>query len=308
MVGIDKTMRREIDAQAAAWLARLQADTRAQEDEAAFREWLAGDPRHRAAFDRATLLFETVGGLTDYQPPAPAATPRRAVLAGLGAAVAGGISLTAWRQAQASVHETAVGEEKHVALTNGADLTLDTDSQVRVGLLDPHRLELCRGRLAVSTVAPDQKPMVIVAADKRLTSHDMTADVRLDAGKATIVLIKGRATVQQRGGGDIALSAGQRLSAEGQVDRPDLQPLLAWREGQAMFVDQTLAQACSELNRYSRIKLRAAPAVAGLRVSGVYQAGESLRFAQSLAQLLPVTVSTRDDEILLSPATTGAGG
>lgn len=306
MVGNEKTMRREIDAQAAAWVARLQADTRAPSDEAAFQEWLASDPRHSAAFDRATLLFETVGGLTDYKPPA--STPRRAVLAGLGAVVAGGVSLTAWRQAQASVHETAVGEERRVALADGSDLTLDTDSKVRVGLLNARRLELCRGRLALSTVADGQAPLVIVAADKQLTSHDMTADVRLDAGKATIVLIKGRAVVQQRGGGDVTLSAGQRLSADGDIDRPDLQPLLAWREGQAMFVDQTLAQACDELNRYSTVKLRVAPTVANLRVSGVYQAGESLRFAQSLTQLLPVTVSTRDGEILLTPAATDTRG
>lgn len=307
MVGTDKTMRSEINAQASAWLARLQSDARTPADEEAFRAWLASAPAHRVAFDRATLLLDTVGGLADYKPPRSQSPPRRAVLAGLGVAVMGAGSLTAWRQAKAAVHETGVGEERRLVLASGADLTLDTDSKVRVSLLNTHRLELCRGRLAVSTVAGDSTPLVVVAADRRLTSHDMTADVRLDAGGATIVVVKGRAVVRHRDGGEVTLSAGQRLSAAGAVDRPDLEPLLAWREGQAIFVDQTLAQACDELNRYSTVKLRPDPAVAALRVSGVYQAGENLRFAQSLAQLLPVKVSARNGEIRLAPAA-GAGG
>jgi transmembrane sensor len=307
MVGTEKAMRQEINAQAAAWLARLQSDARTPGDEAAFRAWLASDPLHQAAFDRATLVFDIAGGLADYKPPKPVTAPRRAVLAGLGTALVGGASLTVWRQAQASVHETAVGEERHVALADGVDLTLDTDTKVRVGMLDAHRLELCRGRVAVTTTAEGQALLTITAADQRLTSNDMAADVRLDAGKVTIVLIKGQATVQRRGGDDLKLSAGDRLS-EGRIDRPDLEPLLAWREGQAVFVDQTLAQACQELNRYSQIQLRPAPSVAALRVSGVYQAGDSLRFARSLPQFLPVAVSARDGEILLTPATGSTGG
>ena len=50
-----------VKAGAATWLARLRADDRTAEDEAAFREWLADDPAHAAAFEAMNGVWDVAG-------------------------------------------------------------------------------------------------------------------------------------------------------------------------------------------------------------------------------------------------------
>ena len=45
------------------WLSRLHSDTRTEQTEAAFREWLAASPLNRAAFERMTLALESSASL-----------------------------------------------------------------------------------------------------------------------------------------------------------------------------------------------------------------------------------------------------
>jgi len=50
-------------AEAADWLARLRADDRSPEDEAAFSAWLNADPGHAVAFEAVNAIWESVGAL-----------------------------------------------------------------------------------------------------------------------------------------------------------------------------------------------------------------------------------------------------
>jgi transmembrane sensor len=168
-------------------------------------------------------------------------------------------------------------------------------------------------------VAPDNKrPFAVQVADHTVIVNRSIFDVRRDGNRVSVVLIQGHATVRSQAprGSNMpgTISDGERLvqvSGEvARVDKPNLLPLLAWQTGQAIFENESLAQAVYELNRYSDVKLTIAdPSIANLKVSGVYRVGDNATFARAVAKLLPLTVSQQDDHIDLvaDPARTPSG-
>lgn len=297
----------EAKAEAAAWLARLRADDRTRADEQAFQAWLKANPAHAAAFEAVTEAWEAAGALTradrDWlereEKPArrPLLTRRAAMAAGLGTLVVAGGTLALMRDAYAGVYETDIGEQKHVTLDDGTLVFLDTDTRIKVAFSDRARLvDLQRGR-ANFRVAPDaRRAFVVEAAARRIVAARTTFDVRRDGERVSVVLIRGTATVD-----GAAIETGQRLiaaKAKAAVDRPNLTQALAWQTGQAIFEDQTLAEAIAEMNRYSTVKLVIADrGIAGLRMSGVYRVGDNAAFAESVAKLLPVEVRKVDGRV-----------
>jgi transmembrane sensor len=74
----------------------------------------------------------------------------------------------------------------------------------------------------------------------------------------------------------------------------------AWRRGEAVFDDVTLAEAASELGRYGgpRVVVRD-PAVSALRVSGAFSTGDAREFAAAVAELHGLRVEDRGSELVL---------
>lgn len=290
----------EIRAEAAAWLARLRADDKDLADERAFRAWLSRDPMHAAAFEAVTEVWEVVGA-TRAQPVARTATVsnvtrRRAILASVSAMAAAGVYFSFRPGAYAAVYETAVGEQKHVVLSDGTQVFLDTDTKLRATFDSAMRLiALERGRCNFHVTASDKRPFVVDASTQRIVTARSVFDVRREGEDVAVVLTQGSATVTgDRDSDPCLLKPGDRLSirnARPQIDRPNLVPLVAWQTGQAVFENTSLADAMREMNRYSEVKLAASDnAVASLRISGVYRVGDNLAFARSVAALLPISV------------------
>ena len=293
-------------AEAAAWLARLRADDRTPADERAFQAWLAADASHIAAFEAINAMWDAAGGMARARPSRTPSLRRRAVLAGLGTFVALGAGFS-WENADAGVYETDVGEQKHVALDDGTQVFLDTDTRIRVRFDTALRsVELDRGR-ANFRVAPDAKrPFVVRAADQEIVASHTTFDVRRDGDRVSVVLIAGKAALKSSApqrAPDI-LTPGERVVAMTsdvvKHDKPNLTPLLAWQTGQAIFENEKLADAAAEMNRYTTMKLEVGdPSIAGLRMSGVYRVGDNAAFARSVAALLPVTLEFFPDRVEL---------
>lgn len=69
------------------------------------------------------------------------------------------------------------------------------------------------------------------------------------------------------------------------------------------FDDDRLAQAIAEVNRYAAVQIVIRdPAVAAMRVSGEFRAGDPERFARTIAELRPVRVVRRSGTLELVPA------
>lgn len=296
-----------VNRQAADWLARLHADDRSAEDEAAFRAWLSADPSHAPAFEHASAIWDAVGGLRDEPRSAtPHRISRRAVMAGgVGIMLTGGLTV-GWQQAHAGVYKTGIGEQRRFMLDDGTRIMLDTNTQVRFRARDSMRLlSLEAGRVDLD-IARDPRPFVVEAGERRVVAQTARLDLRRDGGQIRFTAIQGSARVEAFDA-QVTLSAGQRIAmAAGrpdQLDKPELDDLVAWQSGRLAFRDETVAQAAAEMNRYtSRALIVADRKAASLRLSGVYRVGDPEAFARSLAVLLPVQIVTASDAIHISTA------
>jgi transmembrane sensor len=292
----------EIMAEAAAWLARLHADGKCAADEQAFRAWLAADPRHTAAFEMVTEIWELTGATCEDDmkqlPKAPAMTRRRAMFAGAGTLAAAGMCVAVWQRASATVYETAVGEQKHVVLRDGTQMFLDTDTSIRATFGSRQRaISVERGRCNFHVSDGDERPFVVDAAAQSISAGPSAFDVRRDGNDVCVVMVQGTASV-----GGTVLKPGERMVVAGgvaRVDRPNLVPLMAWQTGQAVFDNETILGAAREMNRYSAVKIVVDPAVAGMRISGVYHVGDNVAFARSLSALLPVNSEIGGNQVRL---------
>lgn len=297
-------------AEAAIWLVRLHADDRSEADERAFQAWLAAKPENVNAFEAVTTLWDLADGLRVEAVPRArrVVVRRRTVLAGFGSLAAAGAGFAFWQEAYAGVYQTDVGEQKHVALSDGTQAFLDTDTRIRERYTSRVReVELVRGRADFRTNPDLRRPFVIEAGDHRILADRTMLDVRRDESRVSVVLLEGRATVlanTHATGGRLSLARGDRAIMTGSfsavVDRPDLARLTAWQRGQAIFESDTLAAAAEEMNRYSTLRLVVDdPAIANLKLSGVYRVGDNDAFAHSVSQLLPVTIERYSDHIAL---------
>jgi transmembrane sensor len=297
----------EIRAEAAAWLARLRADDKCSDDEAAFRAWLAKDARHAAAFERVTEIWEAAGAAWDEPITPPRRTHRRAVLAGVGSLAAAGVLVAVWQQAAAGTYETGIGEQKHAVLPDGTQVFLDADTKIRTHFDSTTRsVALERGRCNFHLKENDKRPFVVDAAADQVTAQHCTFDIRRDGNEVCVVLTQGAAEISAKGAGqNYTLRAGDRFVAGehgSRTDRPNLAPLLAWQTGQVVFDNEAISDAIREMNRYSVVKLAVTDAtVARLRISGVYRVGDNVAFAHSIASLLPVILEVEKDQVRLEP-------
>jgi transmembrane sensor len=303
----------EIRAEAAAWLARLRADDRNETDEAGFHAWLAADPAHAVAFEAVDRVWSEVGGLADiragFSRPTPSVASRRALLAGAGALAICGSGALFLRSASAKVYETEVGEQKHVSLDDGSQLFLDARTRISVAFSETERaVDLQYGRANFRVVPEYKRPFVVEAAERKIVATRCNFDVRCEDGKVQVLLIHGEADVRPSSAAPGArgerLRSGERLVASVDMekrDKPDMTRQLAWQTGYESFENQNLAQAAEEMNRYSTARLEVDPAVAHLKVSGIYRVGDNGAFARSLAKLLPIAVRQDGDSLVLAP-------
>lgn len=325
------TVTPQVAAEAAVWVARLHGPDRSPCMERECLAWQAQSAAHREAFERCTQTWQDVAGVSlasayaagDQQAAQRAGWPRRALAVGLaGLLVGAGVLL--WRGAAGDEYRTVVGEQRQVQLADGTRLALNTDTDLRVTLSDTQRtVTVARGE-ALFEVAPDtRRPFVVRAAGREVVALGTVFTVRVGdaaapAGSAVAVtLLEGQVALRPAAGvgGDAAapplllhpgerarFGAGAGQGAAARVDRPRLDQVVAWRRAEAVFDATPLADAVAEMNRYSRtpIVLVDAPALAALRVSGLYRTGDNAAFAQAVAALHGLRLRTAEGRLELA--------
>jgi transmembrane sensor len=181
-------------------------------------------------------------------------------------------------------------------LPDGSRLTLDTESAVESDFTPAHRdLRLVRGRAFFEVRHDAQRPFVVHAAGREVVATGTRFDVRLYSESVRVVLVEGIVSVRspRKAASPTILHAGQQL-----VDSPGMAPVVSaanvdetmnWQRGFVTFSDDTLAVAAAELNRYSRDQITIAdPKIARMRVTGMFRAGDPMRFGRTLAEVHPV--------------------
>lgn len=316
------------------WFVRRDGRELSESEAEEFERWIAASPTHAPALAQMSAAWKFCEGIEADQNLAALrakaiASPRRGswklVASGLlaaslitgvilgtpiksvlpGDAASSGVPL-----AQSARYETAKGEMRTLTLADGSKVTLNTASQIHVTLAPERRvIHLVRGQALFEVAHDPDRPFVVEARNRRVTALGTVFEVRLDADRMEVALIKGRVAVDQRTGrpSRAILRPGEALLISRGVNQPivriDASTQLQWRDGFAEFVDAPLAQVVQEMNRYSsRAIVLKDENLAGERINGVFRTGDPERFVAIVSELVAIDSQNLPDRIILTRA------
>lgn len=337
----DKAM--QVRAEAADWDVRLRNPGCSDADRAAFRAWCAADPAHEAAFEalqasvnalRAAAHRPELRALRDSARSRRSEMVRRFGAAAAVAFVAGLIALptlldpagtpapAAPQMAEAEAplqYATGIGQRSGITLDDGSVVTLNTDSAMDVAYgPDLRQITLVRGQALFEVAKDTSRPFVVIAGGQKVVALGTTFDVRLNGDEVEVVLVEGR--VEVAGAGirsdkprqlQVQMEVGERLvvaatDAAPVVTRIDTEKATLWREGFVTFDETPLTEAIREMNRYSTTRIVADdPAIAELRVNGMFRSGQQGRFAEALEEYFPIEARREGNVIVLKMSQPG---
>jgi transmembrane sensor len=318
----------DIDRAAAKWVARMDRAPLSASEAGELKQWLAGDPRRRGAFLRAKAIWmrsESARALgphydpADFQPaaatlPRPGARYRRRLMQWSGAMAASlvvVVMLAATLQ-MPTAYATAKGEMRTVPLGNGATVTLNTDTRVKLyndeGV---RRIRVLRGEVLIEG-AGTALPTLVEVDGTHLEASAATFVVRKLEGLPTQVLVQdGRvvmADVAQSRKVPLAPSTGLSLPTgkhqaweltsipPGQMGRE-----LAWREGKIALQGETLAEAAAIYARYSNTPIVIVDQdLSQLQVTGLFAANNPLGFSRAVAEVFGGEVRQENGQIIVA--------
>jgi transmembrane sensor len=309
-------------AEAAAWRVRLTEDEAETSD--AFETWIA-DPANEAAWDQVQAPWRQVGEkatspeLMALRAGALARARRREAhtwTRSLGGRIAASLAAVfilgagyggwQWQQAQPDVYRTTLGERRVVPLPDGSKLSLDSGSRVRVRYTkDARKLELLAGQARFDVAHDVQRPFSVTARDQTVVATGTAFNIDLMGPKVLVTLIEGSVIVlpkPERAAtpkAPVHLEAGERLvaseAAPPVVEVASLERATAWETGQLAFKDEPLAAVAARVSRYADYPVTVSPAAAGLKVSGVFKAGDVATFVDVVTHYLPVEARRGED-------------
>jgi transmembrane sensor len=308
-----------IDAQAIAWVARLDADAENAAARDDLETWLAADTRHRGAYLRAKAAWMNLDRLQvlpndDVYANRFDTSRRRILVAGgsLAALAASAVGIALLLPLRDRI-ATPIGEIRRVPLNDGSLVAINTDSALNVDLKpDLRELVLDKGEVWFAVAKDRKRPFVVAAGPVRVRAVGTAFSVRRRDNGADVLVTEGTVEAWTVDAPDRKshVSAGSQVfvsdiagpsrivaSAE-QIDR-----MLAWRSGEIALDGQTLGEAADEFNRYNMRRLTIDPSLVDKRLVGWFHTNEPETFARAAAATLGVAMTVDDDEIHLGPKT-----
>lgn len=302
--------------QAAQWFFLISSGDATPAERTRWTRWREADPSHEAAWQRAEQVSRKFGMLpSSLAMPALGRTARVdrrtaiKTLAVLLTAVPSG--WLAWRVSPArewlADHRTATGERRELRLPDGTRIQLNTATAIDVAYDKSLRLVRLRAGEILIDTAPDSvadgdlayRPFVVETAQGRLRALGTRFVVRqYEDRRSHVAVLDGAVEVRPDDARGLAVvlrageQAGFSASAVGEVTAAGSEAD-DWSRGVLRAKNMRLHDFLAELGRYRPGVLRCDPAVADLRLSGVFQLQDTGPVLDSLPQALPVDVLFR---------------
>jgi transmembrane sensor len=196
-----------------------------------------------------------------------------------------------------------------ISLADGSHVHMDIHTRLQARFGWWHRnVSLLQGR-AVFDVVHDGRPFVVHVGADRVTvlGTRFQVDRRPDSDSVIVTLMRGSVSIDLASNdAQVQLQPGQQMSwqaSTGHWNRRDVDTAVAtsWTRGFLVFNATPLAQAITEINRYSARKLQLAdPSLGNLQLSGSFRLGDAAETANALPYVLPVTVHDEGKEIIVA--------
>lgn len=319
---VESAMKDGVDAQAAAWFARVRAVGRARADAEGLSAWSA-HPAHARAYEEVERIWNAARALADdadvqqvtaralqsaAKPVGRTWLPLAAAACALIVAVVIGPKLFVKdpvRDAFVQTYRADGAPAEPVTLPDGSTLRLNVDSLVRVAYEDGRRELTIEAGEAMFTVHSDrQRPFIVHARDAKVEATGTQFGVRIFDDRVGIALVEGAVVVTTAGDASVheTLAPGDYLevSAAGAARRTiDPNAALAWTQGKLVFDAVPLGEAIAEFNRYTKqdIQLDVASA-ANIPITGVFDIGDPGSFIAALNAMLPTTMQPTSEGTL----------
>jgi transmembrane sensor len=208
---------------------------------------------------------------------------------------------------------SGVGERRTVKLDDGTRVTLNTATRLRVSFDRSQRRVLLQSGEARFDVARDEAwPFVVAVGEQEVRALGTSFTVRKIVDDIAITLIEGKVSIAPADpvtagpavSQAVVLAPGQRLTLStdrpATLDRPDIERATAWQRGLISLDRTPLAEAVAEMNRYSGLPIEIGDGANEVRVSGIFQAGDSVEFARALARTHGLMIREEPERIVIS--------
>ncbi|MXY55029.1 MAG: DUF4974 domain-containing protein [Gammaproteobacteria bacterium] len=218
-------------------------------------------------------------------------------------------------------YATQVGEQRTLTLEDGSTVTLNTRSQILVGMTDNvRRVVMDRGE-AYFEVAPDPlRPFTVEVGGQSITARGTEFNLRRNGDGFALALIDGRLALHRQGREPPAdppwLDLRQHPVENGSLARDEFglvagavvdfnahdQTFAAhhdsnvarrqqWRQGRLTFIDEPMARVVAELSRYSEKPIRIHdPKVGDIRVFATLRLDSIDEALTTLENAVPIRV------------------
>ncbi len=304
--------------EASVWITKMDNGL-APDEEKALRQWMSVSDENRDLLLGMAKLWDkmdTLSRLSEIFPhPAIQQSEPRWRALGLAASVLiavlvgmwgvtklapsdlSGAQDTAVTAAMKNTYETAIGEHSTVTLSDGTQLTLNTNSLVTVDYSEHHRLlRLKRGEIHVQVAQDQPRPFSVIVGDRIVQavgtafSLEITSDQQIE-----LIVTEGKVLVgvHQKPQGDTVevtprvlapssvVVAGEEFvlgSAEEEITEVSLEEIevkLSWRQGNLIFRGESLEVAMAEIGRYTTVEFVIIDDdLKTVRIAGLFRAGD----------------------------------
>lgn len=219
------------------------------------------------------------------------------------------------RQEGASLtFRTGIGGLKKVHLSDGSDITLGGQTELRVDLSTQVRsVELIQGEAWFSVAHDPKWPFVVHAGDGAITAVGTAFLVTRNSDRVVVTVTEGTVTVSTapllswsssprraatslHAAAPVRVTRGEEVSYRdngslASVVKADTHAATAWTRGRLIFDDEPLRYVIENVNRYFPRHISWTPAAGRLRFSGVIFDGEIEDWLKRLPDVVPVDVN-----------------
>jgi transmembrane sensor len=214
-------------------------------------------------------------------------------------------------------YSTPVGGIASVPMSDGSQVTLNTNSQVRIALSASERhVDLQQGEAFFQVAHDAHRPFVVDAGKRRVIAVGTQFSVRREGDAIQVVVTEGKVRIEDvrpSGSATPAHAEEPVFLSPGTVARAgdsgllvqrktisEAEDVLSWRSGTLTFRDETLADAIAEFNRYSeRPVVIDDPAVAARKIEGNFRSNNVAAFLELLQGGYPVQVTEEPDRYVI---------
>jgi transmembrane sensor len=265
---------------ASEWIQRLnESNTQAVVDQ--WLQWCQSDPRNLPTFEKMQSIWDALYQAAGTVPRLPKDANRRKRRSGL-IVLAASIVLLVVAAGWIALHysnvqalDTAIGEQRRIALSDGSSLDLAPDSRVstRFTLLE-RDIKLERGQAFFAVARSAVRPFVVHVNGLTVTAVGTAFDVRIDPSGTVVTVSEGGVNVapgtDEAGASSphtrsVRAGVGERVTFSNSVRRlsvasVDPKVTESWRDGKLQFEGDSLEDVIGVVNRYSAPQIVVEPA------------------------------------------------